>query len=300
MAWHPFRNLGLKVAALALGTALWFTVSGEQVERKVPGVQVHYRNIPAGLQITEQVDVVDVQVRGVESQITALQPGELVVDVDLRAEGEGTHRLRLRTDQVRAPLGVEISQIDPGTVMVTLEPTGSAEVPIDPRIEGEPAQGFVISEMTTEPARATIVGPARRLTTTTRAVTDRVSVAGATKPVSAVVSVGIEDAQLRVRQPVTARVTVQIEPAGTRTVLSRVILRNVPPGRKVRLDPETVFVTLRGADRVLAAIDPASVVAYVDLAGLRPGVYTPPVQVRLDGRYALGPIQPATVTVRIQ
>jgi hypothetical protein len=51
---------------------------------------------------------------------------------------------------------------------------------------------------------------------------------------------------------------------------------------------------------LLAAIDPASVVAYVDLAGLRPGVYTPPVQVRLDCRYALGPIQPATVTVRIQ
>ena len=35
MAWHPFRNLGLKTAALALGTLLWFAVSGEEVERLV-------------------------------------------------------------------------------------------------------------------------------------------------------------------------------------------------------------------------------------------------------------------------
>ena len=38
MAWHPFRNLGLKVVALLLGTLLWFTVSGQQVERTVTGV----------------------------------------------------------------------------------------------------------------------------------------------------------------------------------------------------------------------------------------------------------------------
>ena len=40
MAWHPFRNLGLKVAALGLGTLLWFTVSGQQVERTVCACRV--------------------------------------------------------------------------------------------------------------------------------------------------------------------------------------------------------------------------------------------------------------------
>ena len=35
MAWHPFRNLGLKIAALVLGTLLWLTVSGHEIERRV-------------------------------------------------------------------------------------------------------------------------------------------------------------------------------------------------------------------------------------------------------------------------
>ena len=38
MAWHPFRNFGLKVAALGLGTLLFFTVSGPRVERTISGV----------------------------------------------------------------------------------------------------------------------------------------------------------------------------------------------------------------------------------------------------------------------
>ena len=49
MAWHPFRNLGLKMAALVLGTMLWFTVSGQQVERRL-SVAVFYRNLPASLE----------------------------------------------------------------------------------------------------------------------------------------------------------------------------------------------------------------------------------------------------------
>ena len=299
MAWNPLRNLGLKFVALGLGVLLWFTVSGQQVERKVPGVQVHYRNLPAALQITDQVESVDVHVRGVENQITALLPGELVLEVDLQGEVEGSRRLPLRTNQVKAPLGVEVTQVDPGSIPITLERTGTAEVVVQPQIEGEPAPGFVVTEITSDPPRVTAVGPERRLIASARAVTDRLSVAGANKTVSAVVNIGIEDAQLRLLKPQSARVTVRIEPGGTRTMTVRLTLRNLGPGLKARLESETAVVTLRGATRVLAGIDPSSVTAYVDLAGLAAGVHAPPVNVELDGRFALAEIRPFTVTVRI-
>ena len=46
MAWHPFRNLGLKVLALMLGTLLWFIVGGEfVVERRVQvALEFHRRH----------------------------------------------------------------------------------------------------------------------------------------------------------------------------------------------------------------------------------------------------------------
>ena len=123
--------------------------------------------------------------------------------------------------------------------------------------------------------------------------------AGANKTVTAVVNIGIEDAQLRLLKPQSARVTVRIEPGGTRTMTVRLTWRNLGPGLKARLESETATITLRGATRVLAGIDPSSVTAYVDLAGLAAGVHAPPVNVELDGRFALAAIKPSTVTVRI-
>src|SRR5689334_12499372 len=124
MAWHPFRNVGLKIAALALGSLLWYTVSGHRIERRLP-VPVYYSNVPAPLQLTgDQMDTVNVHVRGDENLVAGLTDGRLQVVVDLGDARSGTNIIPLRVDDVTAPSGVDVVMIDPGTVTVTLERTG--------------------------------------------------------------------------------------------------------------------------------------------------------------------------------
>ena len=51
MAWHPFRNLGWKFLALLMGTALWFTVSGDlAIERTIDDRPVIMKNTGTGVQ----------------------------------------------------------------------------------------------------------------------------------------------------------------------------------------------------------------------------------------------------------
>jgi YbbR domain-containing protein len=121
MAWHPFRNFGLKLTALALGTALWFTVSGPQVERNVTGVPVTYRNVPVSMEITGQTEAVDVHVRGIASQISQIQPYQMSVVVDLAGRQPGWLELPVRADQIIAPIGVEVAQVEPNVVTLRLE-----------------------------------------------------------------------------------------------------------------------------------------------------------------------------------
>ena len=121
MAWHPFRNFGLKLAALALGTALWFTLSGPQVERNVTGVPVTYRNVPVSMEITGQTEAVDVHVRGIASQISQIQPYQISVVVDLAGRQPGWLELPVRADQIFAPIGVEVAQVEPNVVTLRLE-----------------------------------------------------------------------------------------------------------------------------------------------------------------------------------
>jgi len=123
MAWHPFRNLGLKAAALVLGTALWFTVSGHQVERRIPAA-VFYRNVPQGLELTgEQADQVSVHLRGGDTIISSLSQNQIFIVVDLGNGREGVNVISLRTEQVAAPMGLAVLQVDPNSVTVTLEPS---------------------------------------------------------------------------------------------------------------------------------------------------------------------------------
>jgi len=210
MRWHPFRHFGLKVAALALGILLWFIVSGQQVVRSV-SAPVLYLHTPAGLQITGRpLQEVNVHIRGGYSQISQLGRNEVAVVVDLEDQKAGAVVLAMSPNQVSAPLGIEVTQVDPATVTVLLERAGSLSLPIEPLVEGTPAPGFVRGQVTVDPPRVIVVGPVSRLEAVTSATTEPVSVEGATKDVTATVNIGVADSELRLLEARTARVTVHI------------------------------------------------------------------------------------------
>jgi YbbR domain-containing protein len=231
MAWHPFRNPGLKILALVLGTLLWFTISGYEIERRI-SVPVSYRNVPAPLELTgDQTDRVTVHVRGDDNVVSTLTEGSLRVVVDLEGSQAGPNVIPLRTDHVSAPARVEVMQIDPGAVTVMLERAAQIIVPVTPTLEGQPAPGYRVGRITVEPERVTIAGPERRLTGTINVVTDPVLLAGRTSRVVQEVTVGVNNPQLRVQSPRTVRVTVQIEPVTPGTGPSPdAALPSLPPG----------------------------------------------------------------------
>lgn len=215
MAWHPFRNLGLKLAATAVGTALWFTVTGREIERRIT-VPVSYSNMPDGLEMTgDQADDATVRVRGAETAVSALTAGSLHVIVDLQSARSGANLIPLRTDQVAAPLDVEVLQVEPSGVAVTLERSGRDEIEVTPIVEGQPAAGFVVADVAVEPKTVTILGPVSRLRAKPSVVTERVSVAGRSATVTETANIGVSDSQLRLGDTHSVRVTVRLEKSGS-------------------------------------------------------------------------------------
>jgi YbbR domain-containing protein len=214
MAWHPFRNIGLKVMALALGTLLWLTVSGHQIERRVR-VPLSYGNVPADLELTSEQDDVSVLVRGADTEVSPLGPGDLRVIVDLGGAREGSNLVNLGPDQVEAQLGVEVLRIEPSTVSVMLERSARREVPIEPTLEGQPAPGFAVGRITIQPPTVAVVGPESRLAQPAAVVTDRVRIEGLRATARQDVNVASTDSQVRLMQPRPVRVTVEILPTRT-------------------------------------------------------------------------------------
>ncbi len=210
MAWHPFRNIGLKLVATGLATLLWLAVGSDFVVERSVRVPLVFRKVPPTLEIAPGApDSVEVHLRGRSSQLTGDQ-GEVSVSIDLADARSGSRVYHLRTDQVTSPFGVEVTQVFPSSVMLVLEETGRRTVPVRATIEGEPAAGYVIKEVLVEPGEVEVVGPVRLLDSLEEAMTETVMVTDATSNVSRMVNIGVADAAMRLREPRNARVTVVI------------------------------------------------------------------------------------------
>jgi YbbR domain-containing protein len=211
MAYNPLGNFWLKFLALLIAVGLWFTVAGEHVVERSLRVPLEFRNVPSGLEIVgDPPGVVDVRLRGSSGVLSRLDPGEVVVVLDLQTARYGSRLFHLQPENVDRPFGVDVVQIQPPTLALELQPTVSREVPVVPALEGEPAAGYVVRAIRSDPATVEILGPKEHVNQVTEATTEPVPIDGASSYVRDVVTIGVVRSTVRLRQPQSARVTVEI------------------------------------------------------------------------------------------
>lgn len=303
MAYHPFRHLGLKFLAISIAVALWFAVAGEQTVERSLRAPLALQNQPEQLELVDNPPAqVDVRVRGAASLLSHLAPGDVVAMVDLSTARAGRRIFPVTRTQVRTPFGVEVTQVTPATISLRFEPSTTKRVPVMPVVEGEPAVGYVVSQVTAEPSSVEVVGAESSLRHLKEATTEPVSVEKATRPVRERVNIGLSDSSIRLKSPSVATVTADVVPTPAERLLQNVPvhLRGVGPRLAAQVVPAAVSLLTRGSREVLDRLGADSPAAYVDLAGLGPGRYNLPVRVEPPQGFEVLQIDPATVRVRIR
>lgn len=300
MAIVGFRHFGLKIVSVALATLLWFAVAGEQIVERALRIPLEFTNVPSRLEIVgDPPDVVDVRVRGSSGALSRIAAGELVAVLDLQTAREGPRLFHLSATAVRAPFGVEVVQVTPSNFYMTFEPSSTKLVPVMPEVEGEPAPGFEIAAITSQPPSVEVEGPRSAVAALKSAVTEPVSANGATEPVVEEVSVGVSDPSVRLREPAPVRVTVNVRPAQLQWAVAGIAVKALNGSGRVTVTPAQVTVHVRGPRDAMGA-DAAAFDASVDVGGLRPGDYRLPVRVALPARLGMTRVDPDEVRVRIR
>ena len=298
----PFRHLGLKVLSLVLALLLWMVVSGEETVERGLRVPLELLQVPAGLELTGEVPAtVDVRVRGASGTLSRVTTGDVVAVLDLRSARSGRRLFPLTPDQVRVPFGVEVVQVQPSASAMAFESSASRQVPVVPAVDGRPAPGYVVGQMTADPKTVEVIGPETAVRRVTEALTEPVSVSGARDHVRQSVILGLIDPSLRLKNARAAMVTVQIVPAPLeRSLRGRPVhLRNVPGTLEAKAIPSAVDMMLRGSREALARVEADDIVAYVDLAGLGPGEYSLTVHADSSPDAGVTRIEPSSVQVQI-
>lgn len=303
MAYHPFRHLGLKFLSVGIALGLWFTVAGERTVDRTLLVPLVTSNPPEGIELVESLPgTVEVRVRGASGLLSQLSPGAVVAMIDLSRATEALKYAYLTPGEVQAPIGVDVVRVTPEMVPLRFEKSVTRSVRVVPKVEGEPALGFVAGAASVEPASVEVSGPESAMQRLQEAKTLPVSVSGRRSLVREEVAIDVRGGSLRLTTPVTATVTVPIQPRPIdRLILSvPVRVRNAGRGRSAQVLPAVVAVAVHGPQDVVEALRADAVSAFVDLAGLRPGRYNLSVRLEPAQEFEVVRTEPAIVQVRIK
>jgi YbbR domain-containing protein len=208
------RHIGLKFISIVLAALLWLLVSGERTVERAVRIPLELENLPEELEVVGVPEAVDVRVRGSSGVLARVAPGDLVAVVDVGSARAGQRLFHLVNADVRAPFGIDVVQVSPSNLSMMFEPSASRTVPVRPDVEGDPAPGFLVNGVTTVPPTVEVIGPATAVSNVTEAITEPVSVEGASAPVTEVVTVGVPDPSVRLKTPQSARITVSIAARG--------------------------------------------------------------------------------------
>jgi YbbR domain-containing protein len=303
MAYHPFRHFGLKVLSVAMALGLWFTLAGEQTGERSLRVPLEIRNRPPRLELVEDPpSSIEVRVRGASSLLSQLSLADVVAEIDLSQARPGRRYFSVTPAQVRAPFGVDVVDVTPGTVSLRFESSLTRRVPVVPMVDGEPAAGYETGPVSVTPDTVEVEGPESAVQRLREVNTEPISVSGARQPVTETLAIGLPDPSLRLISLGNAVVTVQIQPMPIDRLVTQVPvhIRNAPRGLSAGAVPAAIAVVTRGRKDVIDALRPDSISAFVDLAGLGPGQYNLTVRVDPSADFVALRIEPATVHVRIR
>jgi YbbR domain-containing protein len=300
MAIVGLRHIGLKAVSIALAALIWLIVSGEQIVERALRIPLEFTNVPSQLEIVgEPPNVVDVRVRGSSGTLSRIAAGELVAVLDLQTARAGQRVFHLSATDVRSPFGVEVVQVAPSNFYMTFEPSATKRVPVVPAVEGEPAPGYELGTVTAEPALVEVEGPASAVKALTSAVTEPLSAAGASAPISEMLTVGVPDPSVRLKNPGPVRVTVNVRPAQFQWAVAGIAVKLLNAKGRVTISPDAVTVYVRGPRDAMGA-DATAFDAAIDVEGLRPGEYQVPVRVVVPARIGLVRVEPQEVRVRVR
>jgi len=286
-----FQNLGVKLLCLLVAILLWVQAASTDFQEREVSLPLTVVGLPDSLAVARSrlPDAITVRLREnrlrlLLSEITRADLGTVQLDLSELPVGRTRVSLIPRYVQTEA---TPLSIIAPTSIDVRVQPRLSRAVAVTLRTEGEIPEGFAASgvrEIT--PESVTVAGPKDVVEAIDQVLTDVVRLDRRRSSFRSTVDLipPALDVELRPREAI---VSIGIEEVVERVfdeVLVTVFLDGDATPDRLRLDPTTVRVSVKGAAGAVARLKPEDISVRVPIAADLRGFDDLPVEfVAIDG-----------------
>lgn len=160
--WQPPKYTGFKILAIILALGIWVyvTITENPLSEGTYTVPVEIRNLSADLAQPEVNYQVQIRVQAQSGMVNQLSSHDLVAYVDLQGMAAGEAMPKI---EVELPDDVALISLSPESIQLSLEPKVSQALPLEIRINGEPAENYKDLEAVLSPELITVSGAATRI-----------------------------------------------------------------------------------------------------------------------------------------
>lgn len=249
------ENFTLKLIAAVITSALWLSATKQDaIPFVLRGVPVTYQGLREDLVIanSNEVQEVTLRVRGPRDVVERLRPESFVVTVPLAGKNPGERVILLREDaRIEKPANVEILEIEPARITLSLERQVYQDVEIKPNFRGALPVDREVAEYQVSPPTTKLRGPESRVYALQSVGTETIWLNTHDRSFVERYKVDVKDPRIEIVGAQEVEVKVTIRPIIVRRRLDVILDAPGTPPRRLEVTvegPKSVVEKLRGRD----------------------------------------------------
>ncbi|MBW2541044.1 MAG: YbbR-like domain-containing protein [Deltaproteobacteria bacterium] len=199
--------------ALAISAALWGMSHGSSKIERGFDIPVAFVGMPEELVITRKsTQEINIRVLGPRAALRDISSKDIEYAVNLEGAKPGNAVYLVDETTLVMPQGARILSRSPATIELKFERKSRKSVRVTADLEGEPAEGFVFTEVGIDPPRVWLEGARSKVLRLSEVMTETIDVAGLSAPLEREVrlSLGVDHIWVEDDKPVKLRI--QVDP----------------------------------------------------------------------------------------
>ena len=296
-----FRNLTGLILFFFIGIGiflLWPNISSQEADIFIP---VDSEKIPEGLILTNgPFTGIEVHVRGPKSIIRTLSDLKIQYTIDLSGVNIGVNVIPVHQAQIPLPKGISILKINPDLITVKVEKEIKKELPVNISLIGKPAKGFMVVGSKTEPMSVILRGSEDALGQMDKVSTQPINIQGLSGSLKKEVALDLVENLKRVDSGNIILANVFIKERLTTKTFDNIPVQGNGSLYVYRIAPPVITIEVKGPVNLIEKLYGSNEVqVYVDLNGLKPGVYNKRATITLPVKTTLIDAKPEIFKVKI-
>ena len=296
-----FRNLTGLILFFFIGIGiflLWPYASIQEADIFIP---VDSEKIPEGLIITNgPFTGIEVHVRGPKSIIRTLSDLKIQYTIDLSGVNIGVNFIPIHQAKIPLPNGISILKINPDSITVKVENEIKKKLPVNISLTGKPAKGFRVVGSKAKPMSVILRGSEDTLSQMDKVSTQPINIKGLSGSFKKEVALDLVENLKLVDSSKIILANVFIEEQLTTKTFDNIPVQGDGSLYIYRITPPVITIKVKGPVNMIEKLYGSNgVQVYVDLKGLKPGVYNKRATITLPVKTTLIDAKPEIFKVKI-